>query len=254
MELRLTDKVALITGASRGIGKATAQMFADADATVIVHYNKNDVAAHEVLDSLNGNTHSLMQADLSVSGDVENLVSEIIDKYGRIDILVNNAGIFEELDVLSLSYKEWQQTWDKTIATNLTGAANLSFLIAKEMKRAGGGKIINVSSRGAFRGEPNAPAYGASKAGMNAFGQSFAKAFAPHKIYVYTIAPGFVETDMFNHAKQRYDEAEIINQSPMKRIAQSEEIARIALFLAGQGSEYMTGCIIDANGASYLRT
>ncbi len=122
------------------------------------------------------------------------------------------------------------------------------------MKRAGGGKIINVSSRGAFRGEPNAPAYGASKAGMNAFGQSFAKAFAPHKIYVYTIAPGFVETDMFNYAKQRYDEAEIIDQSPMKRIAQPEEIARIALFLAAQGSEYMTGSIIDANGASYLRT
>ncbi len=254
MELRLENKVALVTDASRGIGRAIVQLFADSGAKVVVHYNKNSDAAKDVLNTFAGNFHSVVQADISDPGEVEGLISEVLEKYGRIDCLVNNAGVFNELDIMSLSYEQWQDEWNKTISLNLTGAANLSFLVAKAMKGKGGCKIINISSRGAFRGEPNAPAYGASKAGMNSFGQSFASALAPYDIYVYTIAPGFVETDMFEHAKLNYDEAGIIEQSPLKRIAKPEEIARIALFLAAEGSEYMTGCIIDANGASYLRT
>ncbi|MEZ5082024.1 MAG: SDR family oxidoreductase [Bacteroidales bacterium] len=180
--------------------------------------------------------------------------SQCINSYGKIDILVNNAGVYEEFEVLDLDYKKWQASWKKTIETNLTGVANLSFLVAKEMKNKGGCKIINISSRGAFRGEPNAPAYGASKAGLNSFSQSFAKAFASHNIFVYTIAPGFVDTDMAAFAVHGERSAELKSQSPLNRVAKPEEIANAVLFLAAEGTEYMTGCIIDINGASYLRT
>ncbi|RLD56156.1 MAG: 3-oxoacyl-ACP reductase [Bacteroidetes bacterium] len=254
MDISFKEKNVLVTGASRGIGKAAAEMFAEAGANVIVHFNKNENLAKEVINSLQSGNHIKLQADISNPDQVKSLVDKAISKYEKIDILVNNAGVFEESDVMSMSYEYWQQSWTKTIGTNLTGAANLSFLIAKEMKEKGGCKIINVSSRGAFRGEPDAPAYGASKAGMNSFGQSFAKALGKYNIFVYTVAPGFVDTDMTTDAMKGGDADNIKNQSPLKRIAQPEEIARTILYLASDGTEYMTGCIVDINGASYLRT
>jgi NAD(P)-dependent dehydrogenase (short-subunit alcohol dehydrogenase family) len=254
MEISFKGKTVLITGASRGIGKATAKMFAGSGANVIVHYHKNGKKAKEVLDSLPLGDHTSFQVDISKPELVENFIDDVLRKYGRIDVLVNNAGVFEEDEIMSMSYDEWQENWKKTIGTNLTGAANISFLVARAMKEKGGCKIINVSSRGAFRGEPDAPAYGASKAGMNAFGQSFAIALAKYNIFVYTIAPGFVDTDMANDAMGGKNANIIKNQSPLKRIAQPEEIARTIVFMASEGTEYMTGCIVDINGASYLRT
>lgn len=254
MLIDFKGKNILVTGASRGIGKAIATTFAHAGGTIIVHFNKNRKAAEEVFSSLSPNNHTIIQADLSDAKQVEHLSRICFEKYGRIDVLVNNAGVFEEFDIMTVSFEEWQESWKRTIETNLTGAANLSFLIAKEMKDKGGCKIINVSSRGAFRGEPNAPAYGASKAGMNSFGQSMAKALAKYNIMVYTIAPGFVETDMAEHAMVGERGDEIRNQSPLMRIAKPEEISQTVLYLASPGTDYMTGCIIDINGASYLRT
>jgi NAD(P)-dependent dehydrogenase (short-subunit alcohol dehydrogenase family) len=248
------DKNILVTGASRGIGKAIAVMFAKAGGNVIVHYNKNHEAAEEVLTSLSPGNHSILQCDLSDPNQVSKLTNECFLMYNRIDVLINNAGVFEEFDIMTLSYEDWQNSWEKTIATNLTGAANLTFLVAKKMKDRGGCKIINISSRGAFRGEPDAPAYGASKAGLNSFGQSMAKALAKYNIMVYTIAPGFVATEMAEYAMVGERGDEIRNQSPLKRIAQPEEIAQTVLYLASPGTDYMTGCIIDINGASYLRT
>jgi len=137
--------------------------------------------------------------------------------------------------------------------TNLTGVANLCFLLSKHMIKIGGGKIINITSRGAFRGEPTSPAYGASKAGLNSFGQSLAKALAPQKVLVYAIAPGWVDTDMAAIGMEGPNAQEIKDQSPLRRIAQPEEIAKSVIMLAS-GVEYMTGCILDVNGASYLRT
>jgi 3-oxoacyl-[acyl-carrier protein] reductase len=244
----------LVTGASRGIGKAITIIFAKAGANVIVHYNRNQKAAEEVLSSLSPGNHCIAQADLSDARQVESLSKICFEKYDRIDVLVNNAGVFEEFDILSLSYEEWQKSWKKIIETNLTGAANLSFLIAKEMKDKGGCKIINISSRGAFRGEPDAPAYGASKAGLNSFGQSMAKRLAKYNIMVYTVAPGFVATEMAEYAMVGERGDEIRNQSPLKRIAKPEEIAQTVLYLASEGNDYLTGCIVDINGASYLRT
>jgi 3-oxoacyl-[acyl-carrier protein] reductase len=254
MQIDLSGKVALVTGASRGIGQATALLMAGAGARVVVHYHKNSEAAESVCASLPGDGHMIIQGDLSHPDSLKKLVTTVVSGMGGIDILVNNAAIFEEKLMIALDFDAFCEIWDQTIRTDLTGVAQLSFLVAKHMINRGGGKIINVSSRGAFRGEPDAWPYGAAKAGMNALGQSMALALAPHRIYVYTVAPGWVDTGMASNGMDSQMREDILNQSPMKRIARPEEIARTIVFLASEGTEYMTGCIIDINGASYLRT
>jgi NAD(P)-dependent dehydrogenase (short-subunit alcohol dehydrogenase family) len=173
---------------------------------------------------------------------------------GHIDILVNNAGVFIEHKIREIDYENWQRSWDKVIKTNLLGPANLTYWASRHMMARGGGRIVNVSSRGAFRGEPDAPAYGASKAGLNAMSQSLAKALAPHKVYICVVAPGWVDTDMATRALSGEQAAEIRDQMPLGRVAQPDEVARTVLFLCSEGTESLTGCIVDINGASYLRT
>ncbi len=254
MESDIDKMNVLVTGASRGIGRSIAFAFAEAGAKVLIHYNKNNIAAEETLAEIPGNNHMLIQADLSDPEAVHEMVDKLLVDTGHIDVLVNNAGIYEEADMLDLSYEEFREYFSNTLNTNLVGVANLSFLISKDMVTNGGGKIINISSRGAFRGEPFAWSYGASKAGMNSLGQSMAIALASKKVYVYTIAPGFVKTDMTTGILESPRGDAIRNQSPLHRVARPEEIAKTALFLAKDGPEYMTGCIIDVNGASYLRS
>ena len=254
MEISFNNKIVLVTGASRGIGAATARLFAESKATVAVHYHQNKQAAESVMNSLPGTNHSMVQADMAQPVELKEMVSEVIEKYGRIDILVNNAGIFEENDMEKMPFDDFMNYWEKTIRVNLTGPALLSQLVAREMMKTGGGKIVNVTSRGAFRGEPTAWAYGAAKAGLNATGQSMAKALAKYGIHVFTLAPGFVETDMTTTSLAGKKRKEIESQSPLNRVAQPEEIARAILLLGADGNEYMTGCIVDMNGASYLRT
>ncbi len=250
----MKDQVVLITGASGGIGSVMAAQFAAADAQVIVHYNSQKSKAESLLKNLKGKGHIALGGDLSNPENVDTLVQQVVSAFGRIDVLVNNAGIYFEHPIAEISFGEWQSAWQKSINTNLIGPANLTFRVAKEMIKEGGGKIINISSRGAFRGEPTAPAYGASKAGLNAMGQSLAIALAPHNIFVYTIAPGFVETAMARPHLTGERKKEILNQSPLGRVAKPEEIAKTAVFLASAGTEFLTGCIIDVNGASYLRS
>jgi 3-oxoacyl-[acyl-carrier protein] reductase len=250
----LHQKNALITGASRGIGKAIAEKFSAQGARIAVHYNKDRKSAEKTIAGLAGDSHILVQADMSDAEAVNLLVDEVIKNMGKIDILVNNAGIYSTYALEKLSYEEWQEKWKETLNTNLVGAANVSFLAARQMMTHGGGRIINISSRGAFRGEPLSLAYGASKAGMNSMSQSMAKALGPHKIFVYVIAPGFVATDMTTEFLEGPDGDAIRDQSPLQRVARPEEIADTALFLASGETEYLTGCIIDVNGASYLRT
>ncbi len=249
-----TDKIVLVTGASRGIGRAIAQQFAQRGARVAVHYKQNQQAAEATLALLPGGPHHIFQADVADPDAVQQLVVDVISQMGGLDILVNNAGIFEEHRLADVSYDEWQQQWQATLNANLIGPANLRYCAARHMIEHGGGRIVNVSSRGAVRGEPDAPAYGASKAGMNAMGQSLAKALAPHGIFIGTVAPGFVETDMVTEhlADERGDA--IRNQSPLGRVAKPEEVAYAVLFLASDGAQFATGAIIDVNGASYLRT
>ena len=252
--MRFDDQVVLVTGASRGIGRATARQFAAQGAQVIVHYNNNAEAAGETAAMLPGGPHIILQADLSDPAAVSALVDEVVREYGRLDILVNNAAIYEEHPLAEVDYQTWQDSWRRVLDTNLTGAANLCYCAAQAMIKQGGGRIVNVSSRGAFRGEPTGPAYGASKAALNAMSQSLAKYLAPFGISVGVVAPGWVETDMAREHLAGEGGDDIRNQSPFGRVAAPEEVAYAILFLASPGSEFTSGAILDVNGASYLRT
>lgn len=249
-----SGKVVLVTGASRGIGRAAARLFAASGNRVAVHYRQGADAAAETLASLEGDGHCTVAADVSDPQAVATLVDEVTERMGALDVVVNNAGIGEHHIVEEVEYTQWQSAWQRILATNLLGPANLSFCAAKFMMENGGGRIVNVSSRGAFRGEPKQPAYGASKAGLNAMGQSLAQALAPHGVFVYTVAPGFVETDLAAARLAGPDGDDIRSQSPLNRVAQPEEVARTILFLGTEAPDFLTGCIVDVNGASYLRS
>jgi NAD(P)-dependent dehydrogenase (short-subunit alcohol dehydrogenase family) len=249
-----TGKSVLVTGASRGIGREIARQFAQHGAKVAVHYNANRAAAEATLSELPGSGHRIYQADVADAEAVRHMVDAAAAEMHGLDILINNAGIYTEHPIASVSYAEWQRQWTAIIATNLVGAANLCYCAAQHMIKQGGGRIVNVSSRGAFRGEPAAPAYGASKAGMNSMGQSLAVALAPNNISVVTVAPGWVETDMAKETLNSPAGDAIRNQSPLKRVAKPEEIAAVVVFYASDEAFFSTGAVIDVNGASYLRT
>lgn len=249
-----TNKRVVITGGSRGIGSATARAFAEKGAKVAIIYKENEAAAKATLASLDGDGHAIFKADLSDPASPEKLVTILIAEFGGIDILVNNAGIFTSHRIDEVDYQTWQDAWKTIMDINLQAIANLCYWVVNYMKDNGGGKIINVSSRGAFRGEPEYPAYGASKAALNSFSQSLAQYVAKYQIYVGVVAPGFVETDMAKSALEGPQGQAILNQSPLGRVAKPEEVAYGILFYASKGSEFMTGGIMDINGASYLRT
>ena len=163
-----TGKNVLVTGGSRGIGRAIAQGFAERGARVALSYLTNRQAADETIAALPGGPHLAIQADVSDPESARRLIDEAAQSLGRLDILVNNAGMWLEHLVEEVDFDGWQDAWRRTLDTNLVGPANLAYLAARHMIEHGGGRIVNVSSRGAFRGEPRAPAYGASKAGLNA--------------------------------------------------------------------------------------
>jgi 3-oxoacyl-[acyl-carrier protein] reductase len=244
----------LVTGASRGIGRAVAEAFAANGDRVAVHYRDAEDAARAVLGSLPGTGHLLLRADLEDPAAASRLASEAADGLGGIDVLVNNAGVYLEHRIADVDYERWQETWRRTLGVNLIGLANLTYCVVRGMIPRGRGRIVNVSSRGSFRGEPDHPAYGASKAGLNAFGQSMAQALGPHGITVATVAPGWVETDMTREALEPPAGEAVRRQSPLGRVARAEEVAAAVLYLASPEAEFTTGAILDLNGASYLRT
>ena len=250
----MADRAILVTGASRGIGRAIAQAFAGQGDRVAVHHRDSPGLAAGVLAGLPGRGHTVVQADLTDPDAVRRMVDRACDALGGLDVLVNNAGVFTPHPITEVSYERWQAAWQETLGVNLVGAANVTWCAVQHMVRQGSGRIVNVSSRGAFRGEPGQPAYGASKAGLNAFGQSLARALAPHGIAVATVAPGFVETDMASKHLQGPEGDEIRAQSPFRRVAEAEEIAAAVLYLASPQAEWASGAILDLNGASYLRS
>ncbi len=252
--MEFQDKTVLITGGSRGIGQATAIAFAEKGARVAINFRSNKDAALQTIEKMPGRGHLAVKADISHPDAVERMVDAVVKEFGQLDILINNAGIFEAHPLDSSSYEEWQASWQRTLGVNLLGAANTCYCAARHMIRQGGGRIVNVSSRGAFRGEPGQPAYGASKAGMNAMSQSLAQALAPHHIFVGVVAPGFVETDMAVELLESEAGEAIRQQSPTNRVAKPEEVAYAILFLASEKAAFTTGCILDVNGASYLRS
>ena len=240
-----------MTGASRGIGAATARAFAALGDRVAVHYGASREKAEAVLASLPGEGHVLAGADLADPEAVRAMVDGAAAALGSIDVLVNNAGVVAPHAIDETSYEDWQRAWRDVLAVNLTGAANVTWCAVRHM--GSGGRIVNVSSRGAFRGEPSMPAYGASKAGIVSLAQSLARALGPRGISVTSVAPGFTETDMAADALAGAERERRNAESPLGRIATPEEVAAAIVFLASPEAELASGSVLDVNGASHLR-
>lgn len=285
-------RTVLVTGASSGIGRSIAERFASLGARVLVHGHSSRRGADETVaacraarrgwlakqakaseesrseectkteeveedDGVSESTFDVVLADISDVDACRALVERAVAWAGPagLDVLVNNAGVFEEVDPRSCSFDEWRASWTRTMRVNLESAANLTFLVSQHQRARGtGGAIVNVSSRGAFRGEPRAVAYGASKAGMNAMAQSFAQALGPDGIRVSVVAPGFVETPMAASVLDGPQGPSVRAQSSWGRVARPEEVAEAVVFLAGERVSFLTGAILDVNGASYLRS
>ena len=245
----------LVTGASGGIGRAIAVAFAREGDRVAVHYSARRAEAEATFAALPGDGHALVPGDLADPREVAALAAAADAALGGVDVLVNNAAVVTSgYSVADADYDAWQQAWRETLDVNLFGAANLSYCVARGLiDRGADGVIVNVGSRGAFRGEPDAPAYGASKAGLHALGQSLAVALAPHGISVASVAPGFVETDRVAGRLSGESGAAIRAQSPHNRVAMPEEVAAAVVYLASPAARWSTGAVLDVNGASYLR-
>jgi 3-oxoacyl-[acyl-carrier protein] reductase len=239
----------LVTGASGGIGRAIALALAARGARIAVHYNSDRVAAEETRRALGGAGHVVCGADLADAAAIEPFWRELVREFGRVDALVNNAGIYVEHPPVTSDYEQWSEILQRTLATNFVGPAQLSFFAARAMAQQGNGRIVNISSRGAFRGEPTAPAYAASKAAINAFGQSFAKAFASKSVQVFTVAPGWVSTE---RVAGRVRDPVVLADQPLGRVATPEEVARVVAFCVLEAPVSLTGAVLDVNGASYL--
>ena len=254
----MSGRAVLVTGASGGIGRAVAVAFAEAGDRVGVHYSGNREGAEAVLARLPGDGHVLIQGDLADPEAAAHIVRTMVDTAGGLDVLVNNAAVGTSRDtahpVPTVSYVDWQRAWRHAVDVNLLGAANISYCAARHMiERGHGGRIVNVGSRGAYRGEPDNPAYGATKAGLHALGQSLAISLAPHGISVMAVAPGFVRTDRQAIALTGdYGDA-IRAQSPFNRVAEPEEVAASVLYLASPDAAWASGAVLDLNGASHLR-
>lgn len=269
-----TGRGVLVTGASRGIGAATAAAFAARGDRVVVHYRGARERAEAVLAGLDGEGHAVVRADIGDPTAVTALVSEAVDALGRVDVLVNNAALFADDPVDGdqprgnrrighrldeVGYDEWVTAWRRTVDVNLLGTANVTWCVARHMLAvppADGlprGRVVNVGSRGAYRGEPDVPAYGASKAGVHAMGQSLAVSLGAHGIAVTSVAPGFVATDMAAAVLDGPGGDAVRAQSPLGRVATPQEVADAIVYLASPAAGWATGAVLDLNGASYLR-
>jgi 3-oxoacyl-[acyl-carrier protein] reductase len=248
------ERRAFITGAGRGIGRAIAEALAAAGVRLVLHAREHAAEASGLRVTLPGGPHAVVTGDLARGEELRRVFDEAWGAFGGLDVIVNNAAIYEEHDPLALDPEAWQAAWQRTIGINLEAPALLCHLAARRMADAGGGRLINVSSRGAFRGEPTAPAYAASKAGLNAMTQSFAKAFAPHQVFAFVVAPGWVDTERVAPIVRGERGGAILQDMPIGRVTTADEVAAVVRFLALDAPASMTGAIIDVNGASYLRT
>ncbi|MFJ5226100.1 SDR family NAD(P)-dependent oxidoreductase [Streptomyces sp. NPDC088400] len=253
MNLPATGRRVLISGASRGLGRAVARAFAANGDRVAVHYGSRASDARLTLESLSGTGHILVGGDLSDPAGAAQVADEAAETLGGIDVLVNNAAVNEPHPPATTSYEEWAAAWQRHMSVNLLATALLSHRAAHSMiERASPGRIVNIGSRGAFRGEPDHPAYGATKAAVHALGQSLAVSLAPYGIGVASVAPGFFATERVAHRLSGEAGEAIRAQSPFGRVAEPEEIAEAVLWLASPGAQWSSGAVLDLNGASYL--
>lgn len=241
----LTDKIALVTGASRGIGAEIARTFAKAGATVIINYNGSKEKAQAVADEIiaAGGKAEIYQCSVSDYTACGEMIQTLIKKYGRIDILVNNAGITKDGLLMKMS----EEDFDAVIDTNLKGAFNTIRHMSRYFLKQKSGKIINMSSVSGILGNAGQANYSASKAGVIGLTKSVARELASRGINVNAIAPGFIATDMTDAMTEEAKE-KMTETIPLKRIGQTKDIANMALFLASDASDYITGQVFAVDG------
>ncbi|MGA4958809.1 SDR family NAD(P)-dependent oxidoreductase [Streptomyces lavendulocolor] len=255
MDFPGTGRRVLVSGASRGLGRAVARAFAQNGDRVAVHYGSRADEARATLESLPGTGHVLVGGDLTDPAATARVADAAADALGGLDVLVNNAAVNIRHPLPETPYDTWVAAWQQHVAVNLLATANLSHLAGRRMIDQGtGGRIVNIGSRGAFRGEPDHPAYGATKAAVHALGQSLAVSLAPHGIAVASVAPGFFATERVASRLTGAEGEAIRAQSPFGRVAAPEEIAAAVLWLASPAAEWSSGTVLDLNGASHLRT
>ncbi|WP_329032619.1 SDR family oxidoreductase [Streptomyces sp. NBC_01725] len=255
MNLPQTGRRVLVTGASRGLGRAVSRAFAANGDRVAVHYGTREQDARDTLDSLDGTGHVLLGGDLSDPEGAARIADTARESLGGIDVLVNNAAVNERHPLATTSYEDWAAAWQRHLSVNVLGTALLSHRAARSMiDRGMGGRIVNIGSRGAFRGEPDHPAYGATKAAVHALGQSLAVSLAPYGIGVASVAPGFFDTERVAGRLAGAEGEAIRAQSPFGRVASAEEIAAAVLWLASPEAQWSSGAVLDLNGASHLRS
>ncbi|MFB7588991.1 SDR family NAD(P)-dependent oxidoreductase [Streptomyces sp. NPDC056169] len=255
MNVAASGRRVFVSGASRGLGRAVARAFAANGDRVAVHFGTRGEEARTTLASLAGSGHTLVGGDLADPSGAAAVVDAAAEALGGIDVLVNNAAVNIRHPLAETPYEEWVAVWQRHVAVNLLATANLSHLAARRMiDQGGGGRIVNIGSRGAFRGEPDHPAYGATKAAVHALGQSLAVSLAPHGIAVASVAPGFFATERVAPRVEGPEGEAIRAQSPFGRVGSAEEIAAAVLWLASPAAEWSSGTILDLNGASHLRS
>jgi len=251
MHIDLTGKTILITGASRGIGRALAVHMARAGATVAVHFNRNAEQAESLAAEL-GHDARAFQADLGDVAAGEHLFEAVLRTYGQLDVLVNNAGISLNTP-LETPTEVWQRDWDRTMAVNLRATELLCRLAIRHFRTRGGGRILNVASRAAFRGDmPEYMTYAASKAGMVALTRSIARAFGKDNICAFVLAPGFIRTDMAQAFIDDYGEDHVVNDLALNRLTEPDDLAPLAVLLAAGLADHATGGTFDLNAGSYV--
>ena len=250
--LDLTGKVVLITGASRGIGRETALQMASAGALLGMNYRSGEAETAALVAQIGGDRAMAIRADVGDPKETEGMIDAVVGRFGRIDVLVNNAAIFDLNRFEGDDYEAWQRGWERTFRVNVFGAANAAYLAMRSMRATGGGKIINVSSRAAFRGETEFADYGASKAALVNLTRSIARACAKDNIVASCVAPGFIETEMAAKELEKHREA-IESQIPLGRVGTPADVAAAILFLASPQADYLNGVTIDINGGSWFQ-
>lgn len=252
MQIDLTDHVILVTGASRGIGRAVAVHLARAGATVAVHYGRSEDEA-EALAAEIGHGARTFQADLGDAEAADSLVRRVIETYGRLDSLVNNAGIAVLADIQD-DLDAFVDVWDRTLNVNARASAVTSRAAIRHwLETDRPGRIVFITSRAAFRGDTTEyMAYAASKGAMVPLARTIARGFGKDEIKAFTVAPGFVRTDMAQDAIDEYGEGFVVDDLALDRLTEPNDIAPMVVLLASGASDHATGCTIDINAGSYV--
>jgi NAD(P)-dependent dehydrogenase (short-subunit alcohol dehydrogenase family) len=249
----LKGKTVLVTGGSRGIGAAIVRAVAGADATVLLHYGKSREAAEAIRNEIGPSSCHLLAADLAQADAATALWRDAEATASRIDVLVNNAGIFVPAPIAT-PMADWQRAFAQVMQVNLTAPAQLCKMAVAHFRETGGGKIINIASRAAHRGDaPDQWPYAASKGALVALTKTIARGYAAENILAFAVAPGFTETDMAYVGMTEADIRRVLSEIPLGSMASAEEVGTLVAFLCGDQVRHMTGATFDINGASYVR-